>query len=106
MSDEIYYLSLMHRKTAKETCRSKCAAPRRVMNNHKATCYCPYLGHQNEVTLIGGISERRPKSEPFVFIRLFRIRGSISTWLGRKEGGANKRGGASSRKFVLKCGYE
>ena len=43
--------------------------------NQKATYYCSYLGHQNEVTFAGGISERRPKSERTVFIRLFRIRG-------------------------------
>ena len=50
------------------------------MNNKKATYYCSCLWHQNEVTLVGGISELRPKSEPFVFIRLFRIHGPISTW--------------------------
>ena len=38
------------------------------------------VGHQNEVTFVGGIYEHRPKSEPFVFNRLFRIRSPISTW--------------------------
>ena len=67
--------------TAKqEARRPTCAAPRLDEQNQKAKYYyCSYLGRQNEVTSVGGISERRPKSEPFVFIRLFRIRGSIST---------------------------
>ena len=30
--------------------------------NQKATYYCSYLGHQNEFTFVGGISERRPTS--------------------------------------------
>ena len=47
--------------------------------------YCTYLGYQNEVTFVGGGSKRRPKSEPFVFAKLFRIRGPMSTWVGRRE---------------------
>ena len=79
----------MHRKTAKEAWRPKCAAPGQgYEQDQTATYYCSYLGHQNEVTFVGGISERRPKSDPFVFIRLFRIRRPISTWLeGEREGG-------------------
>ena len=50
------------------------------MNNQKAKYYSSYLGHQKKVTFVGGISERRPKSDSFVNIRLFRIRGPISTW--------------------------
>ena len=57
------------------------------MNNQKAKYYSSYLGHQKKVTFVGGISERRPKSDSFVNIRLFRIRGPISTWKGRREGG-------------------
>ena len=64
--------------------------PDRVMNKikrqHILYC-CSYLGHQNEVAFVGGISEYRPKSEPFVFIRLFRIRGPISTCEGGRKGG-------------------
>ena len=51
---------------------------------------------------MGGISERRPKSEPFVFIRLVRIRGAYiyegRTKRGRK--GGTKRGGASCRELL------
>ena len=50
-----------------------------------------YLGHQNEVSFVGEISEY-PKSEPFVFIRLFRFRGPIYLLLG-KEGGMEEEGG-------------
>ena len=82
-------LSSMQRKTTKkEAWQPKCAAPRLgYEQNQKATYCCFYLGYQNEVTFIGGISERRPKSEPFVFVRLFRIRGPKSTWEGGREGG-------------------
>ena len=62
MPDDIY-LSSMQRKTAKkEERRPKCAAPRDLGDeqNQKATYYCSYLGHQNEVTFVGGISERCP----------------------------------------------
>ena len=37
-------------------------------------------GYQNESTFVGGISEGRPISEPFVFIGLLRIRGPASIW--------------------------
>ena len=50
----------MQRKTAKkEERRPKCAAPRDLGDeqNQKATYYCSYLGHQNEVSFVGGISE-------------------------------------------------
>ena len=79
----------MQRETAKkEAWRPKCAAPRLGYEQfQKATYYCSYLSHQNEVTFVGGIPERRPKSELFVFIRLFHIRRPISTWKGRREGG-------------------
>ena len=82
----------MQRKTAKkEAWRPKRAAPRlRYEQKQKTTYYCSYLGHQNEVTFVGGISERRPKSQPFVFIRLFRIRGAMSTWEGRREKGRGR----------------
>ena len=42
--------------------------PDRVMNDQKATYYCSYLGHQNEVTffVVGVISELSPKSEPCI----------------------------------------
>ena len=78
----------MQRKTAKkEAWRLKCAAPRLgYEQNQKVTYYCSYLGHQNEVTSVRGISEH-PKSEPIVFIRIFRIRGPISTWERGREGG-------------------
>ena len=48
------------------------------------------------MTSVRRISERRPKSDPFVFIRLFRVRGPI---LGKEGGGhgGTKRGGASCR---------
>ena len=42
---------------------------------------------KNEATFVGGISERRPKSELLVFMRLFRVRGPISTREGGREGG-------------------
>ena len=45
---------------------------------------------KNEVTFVEGISERRRKSEPFVFIRLFRIRGPISIWDGWTEEGRER----------------
>ena len=48
--------------------------------------YCSYLTHQNEVTFVGGISQR-PKIELFLFNGLFRIRGPISAWEGGREGG-------------------
>ena len=52
----------MQRKTAKkEAWRPQCAAPRLgYEQNQKTTCYCSYLGHQNEVTFAGGISARCP----------------------------------------------
>ena len=38
----------------------QCAAPKLgYEQNQKPTYYCSYLGHQNEVTFVGGISERR-----------------------------------------------
>ena len=90
-------------ETAKKAWRPKCAAPRLgYEQKQKATYYCSYLGHHNDVTFVGGISERRPKSEPFVFIRPFRIRGPISTWEGWREGGkkgGTKRGGASCHEL-------
>ena len=51
----------MQRKIAKkEAWRPKCATPRLgYEQNQKATYYCSYLGHQNEVTFVGGFSERR-----------------------------------------------
>ena len=53
----------------------QCAAPKLgYEQNQKPTYYCSYLGHQNEVTFVGGISKRRSKSEHFVSLRLFRIR--------------------------------
>ena len=78
----------MQRQTTIEEWRPKCEAPRLGFEQHKkyvaprlgfeqkqqVTYYCSYLGHQNEVTFVGRISER-PKSEPFAFIRLFLIRG-------------------------------
>ena len=52
----------MHRKTAKkEAWRPKRAAPRLGYEHQNATCYCSYLGHQNEFTFVGGISARCPK---------------------------------------------
>ena len=43
----------------KQAWRPKCAAPRLgYEQNQKATYYCSYLGHLNEVTFVGGISER------------------------------------------------
>ena len=91
----------MQRKTGKKAWRPKCAAPRLgYEQNQKATYCCFCLGHHNEVTFVGGISER-PKSEPFVFVRLFRIRGPIF-YLARREGGKKgdtKRGGASCREL-------
>ena len=33
-----------------------------------------YLGHQNEATFIGGVSERHPRRDDLVFF-IFRIRG-------------------------------
>ena len=59
--------------------------PDRVMNDQKATYYCSYLGHQNEVIFVGENSESHTKSGPFIFMRLFRIRGPISTWEGVRE---------------------
>ena len=61
--------------------------PDGVMNHQKATYYCSYLGHQNKLTFVGGISKRRSKGDSFVNIRLFRIRGPISTWGAGGEGG-------------------
>ena len=47
----------------KEAWRTKCGAPRLgYEQNQKATYYCSYVGCQNEITFVGGISER-PKSE-------------------------------------------
>ena len=60
MPDEIY-LSSMQWKTAKEAWRPKCATPRLgYEQNQKVTYYCSYPGHQNDVTFVGGISERCP----------------------------------------------
>ena len=39
----------------------QCAAPKLgYEQNQKPTYYCSYLGHQNEATFVGEISERRP----------------------------------------------
>ena len=81
-------LSSMQRKAAKkEAGRLKRAASRLdYEQNQKATYYyCSYLGHQNEVIFVGENSESHPKSGPFIFMRLFRIRGPISTWEGVRE---------------------
>ena len=53
-------LSSVQRKTAKkEAWRPKCAAPRLCYEqNQMAIYHCSYLGHQNEVSVVGGISER------------------------------------------------
>ena len=100
----------MQPKTSKNEARQpKCAAPRLGYEHQKATYYCFYLGHQNEVTFVGEISEHRPRSDHFVFIRLFRIHGRISTLEeGRESKGGTKRGGASCRELpedqVISCG--
>ena len=45
----------------KEAWRLKCAAPSLgYEQNQNATYYCSYLGQQNEVPFVGGISERHP----------------------------------------------
>ena len=79
----------MQRKAAKEgsIAAEMCSSQTGFYEqNKKETYYCSYLGHQNEVNFVGGISERRPKGDRFVFIRLFRIRGPISPWEGGREG--------------------
>ena len=78
----------MQRKTTKkEAWQPKCAAPRLgYEQNQKATYCCFYLGYQNEVTFIGGISERRPKSEAFVLLCSFVFVGIISSREGGREG--------------------
>ena len=85
--------------------RPKCAAPRLgYEQNQKATYYCSSLDHPIEVTFVGVMSERRPKCEPFVFTRLFCIRGPY-IYFGRREGGmkrGNKRGGASCKTKIKK----
>ena len=84
--------SSMQRQTAKtEAWWRTCAAPRLgYKRSLKAVHYCSYLGHQDEVTFVEGISERRRKSEPFVFSWLFRIRGPISIWDGWTEEGRER----------------
>ena len=37
-----------------------CSSQTGLKTNRKATYYCSYRGHQNEVTFVGEISERRP----------------------------------------------
>ena len=77
----------------KEAWQTNCAARRLgYEQNQKATYHCFYMDHQNEVNVAEVISERGPKSVFFVFIGLFRIRGPISTWEGRREGGRGVRG--------------
>ena len=102
-------LSSTQRKTANEAWRPKCAASRLgLKQDQKAAYYCSYLGHQKEVNFVGGISERRPKSEPFVYLSLWYSWAYI--YLGRREGwrkGVTQRGGASCRELledqVLSC---
>ena len=60
--------------------------PDLVMNKIKSNILLLLPGHQNEASFVGGISERRPESEPFVFIRVFRIRGPYIFYV-RREGG-------------------
>ena len=59
------------------------------MNNIKKQ---DIIGHQNEVTLVGGISQR-PESDQLVFVRSFVFAGLYLLW---KEGG--RKGG---RKGVV-----
>ena len=70
---------------AAEVCSSQAGLSTK---NHKATYYCSYVGHLNEVTFVGVICERRPKSDSFIFIRLF----TISTWERSEGEGGTKRG--------------
>ena len=58
-----------------------------VMNKIKRQDIISYLGHQNEVIFVGGISRHHPKSEPFVLSGFFRIHGPIRIYVGRREGG-------------------
>ena len=58
-----------------------------VMNKIKRQDNISFLGHQNEVIFVGGISGRHPKSEHFVFSGLLRIHGPIRIYFGRREGG-------------------
>ena len=62
-----------------------CSSQTGLWTIKKVTYYCSCLGHQNEVIVVGGISERRPKSEHFVFIasRIVRI---VGLYLLGKEG--------------------
>ena len=68
--------------------------------NHKATYYhCSHLGHQKEVTFVGGIPERRLKSEPFVLVSF----AFVGLYLLGKEGGRKEgttRGGVSCRELA------
>ena len=99
----------MQRKTTKkEAWRPKSAALRRgYEQNQKATYYCFYLGRQNEVTFVGGISECRPKSEPFlllgsfVFVVLYRL-GKEG---GKEEGGYYTRRRKLPEDQVISCCY-
>ena len=97
-------MSSMQRKTAKKGAwRSKCAAPRLgYKQNERLTCYCSYLGHQKKVTFVRSISARRPKSGPFVFTRLFRIRGPKPTG----EGGRERRRGVLNEKARVAASCE
>ena len=79
MSDEI-----CHRCNGKQRRRSrgrrKVQLPDWIMNNIKKQ---DIIRHQNEVTLVWGISER-PESEQLVFVRYFVFAGLYLLW---KEGG-------------------
>ena len=57
MSDEIYLSTMLRKKIAKkEAWWPKCAAPiLGYEQKQKATYYCCYLGHQNEVTFVGDL---------------------------------------------------
>ena len=80
--------------TKKETWRQKYAAPRLGdKRNQKPTHCCSYLRYQTEATFVGGISDRRPKCEPLIYIGLFGIRRPICAWEGeieKEEGGYYK----------------
>ena len=55
------WLSMQRRTEKKEAWWPKCAAPKLgYEQNQKETYYRSYLGHENEVNFVGGISERRP----------------------------------------------
>ena len=49
--------------------------------------YCSYLGHENEVSFVGGISERRPNVSLSFSVGSFVLVGLISTREGGMEGG-------------------